>query len=975
MFYPMKNAVRRITILGLLWLAIAVMPATGQAHATVDVSGAITSDTTWTADGGPYVLTGDVTVAAGATLTIAPGAVVKGGGEYALFVLGTLRAVGDAENPVRLLNVDVGGGDNDHPAVPYQIEIGHAEVRGGRVHPAGMAGYGNLILRDSMIVDTKPKHPSPDNNSIHLWYPVADSAIERNVFYRSYGVNAGVSDGVTVTVRDNVFAEWKSDSAVYLWTLHNEGRFVLTHNAFLSTDRVAVKSHTEAGVAATHNYWGTTDASVIAQMVRDMHNAPELVGTVVFDPVLAEVPDSTPAWISIREPGYSFRTIAGEASQAHDLTVISSRPWTLATPSWLAASQRAGAAGVNVVALHVKDDLIGAGDHAGEVVVTTDDGVTARAPVHVTVSEQPAATDVSGAIDDVTVWSLAGSPYRLRGDVTVTAGATLFVEPGVVVDGVGAHAIHVLGALRAVGEPGNRVQLRDVNVVASPNVRDAPFQIEIQHADVRIDRLIPPTGSGIYGSLILRDSKVANLKEIHLWYPVEDVYIERNHFVDSVGISAGISDGVNLYVRNNVFERQQSSYEGYYAIHVWAAYGTSRPVVEYNSFLSTDRVAINHRPNWHCPMWSAQNNYWGATDAAHIKRMIYDWNEWNEFECGQTVRYEPFLTGPHLDTPTVPDMPASDPGQPINWVNGHLTEDVMWTAANSPYVLRDDVQVGRGVTLTIDPGAEIRGNGLAIRVYGRLHAVGTSAQPVRLIEVDVGGGDNDHNAVPYQIEIGYAEVRGGRVQPAGMAGYGSLILRDSMIVDTKPKHPSPDNNSIYLWYPVADSAIERNVFYRSYGVNAGVSDGVTVSVRDNVFAEWKSDNAVYLWTLSNEGRFVLTHNAFLSTDRVAVKSLYGTDVMAAHNYWGTADASIIAQMIRDRTNDPEQEGTVTYEPFLTEPHPDTPPLPPADELLEPIEPPDPVVPAEPDPNPDPTPDPDPEPAPQSTIYLPRIVSP
>jgi len=61
------------------------------------VSGAITQATTWYAGAGPYVLTGDVTVAPGATLTIESGTVIQsnGGG---LIVQGTLQAKGLADD-------------------------------------------------------------------------------------------------------------------------------------------------------------------------------------------------------------------------------------------------------------------------------------------------------------------------------------------------------------------------------------------------------------------------------------------------------------------------------------------------------------------------------------------------------------------------------------------------------------------------------------------------------------------------------------------------------------------------------------------------------------------------------------------------------------------------------------------------------------------------------------------------------------
>lgn len=59
-----------------------------------DVSGNITTDTTWTLAGSPYVVVDDVTVNPDITLTIMPGVQVRFNGSYALSVRGTLTAEG-----------------------------------------------------------------------------------------------------------------------------------------------------------------------------------------------------------------------------------------------------------------------------------------------------------------------------------------------------------------------------------------------------------------------------------------------------------------------------------------------------------------------------------------------------------------------------------------------------------------------------------------------------------------------------------------------------------------------------------------------------------------------------------------------------------------------------------------------------------------------------------------------------------------
>ena len=67
------------------------------------------------------------------------------------------------------------------------------------------------------------------------------------------------------------------------------------------------------------------------------------------------------------------------------------------------------------------------------------------------------ATDVSGHISQDTVWTLAGSPYRVTSDLIIDPGATLAIEAGVRVEVMDGVNIIVNGSLIVQGEPGNEV--------------------------------------------------------------------------------------------------------------------------------------------------------------------------------------------------------------------------------------------------------------------------------------------------------------------------------------------------------------------------------------------------------------------------------------------------------------------------------------------------------------------------------------
>ena len=110
--------IKRETFLPLIAI-LCLLFAISSASAATNVSGTISSDTTWTLADSPFVLEGTVTVSTGVTLTLQPGVVVKGNynPSYSsvLLVNGTLVADGTAAQPIVFTSFrdDSFGGDTN----------------------------------------------------------------------------------------------------------------------------------------------------------------------------------------------------------------------------------------------------------------------------------------------------------------------------------------------------------------------------------------------------------------------------------------------------------------------------------------------------------------------------------------------------------------------------------------------------------------------------------------------------------------------------------------------------------------------------------------------------------------------------------------------------------------------------------------------------------------------------------------------
>ncbi len=264
------------------------------------------------------------------------------------------------------------------------------------------------------------------------------------------------------------------------------------------------------------------------------------------------------------------------------------------------------------------------------------------------VADQP--TNVGGIVSSNTTWNLINSPYFITSDVSIAYGITLQIDADVKIIGNNGN-IKVFGILDSKGTDNAKIKFDNVNIVPGGGLTNEWFRINIDYAEVSSGSIYSPTGNSGYGSISLRNSVLTNIEYMYLWYPKEDCFIEKNLFINSGGISVGHSDNIKVYVRNNAFYQSTDDYGQEYAIKNWASYDTSETIVEYNSFLNTDRIALMLPGGYTSANITAINNYWNTTDTVIIEAMIYDKND--DLSSSDYITYSPFLSEPDPNTPDI----------------------------------------------------------------------------------------------------------------------------------------------------------------------------------------------------------------------------------------------------------------------------------------------------------------------------------
>lgn len=256
-------------------------------------------------------------------------------------------------------------------------------------------------------------------------------------------------------------------------------------------------------------------------------------------------------------------------------------------------------------------------------------------------------------------------------------------------------------------------------------------------------------------------------------------------------------------------------------------------------------------------------------------------------------------------------------------VGGIIDNDTTWSLADSPYNITSTIQINEGITLTIEPGVVINGNGFIIEFFYHLYAIGSYESRIVFNNVHLVSGSNTISSF---LHVVYALLNNSSIGIC-FGGNGSIIASDCIFQNY-------DSCSCYLGGPLFDSYIERNIFINTGGIEFDPrSDDIKIYIRNNVFynhaLDFSSKRAIFSISMYGPD-LVIQNNSFLSTDRIAldIDSFLSSPLIASNNFWNTTDLTIIDSMILDRNDDLDRYATIDYQPILNSPHADTPNVPP-----------------------------------------------
>ncbi len=496
------------------------------------------------------------------------------------------------------------------------------------------------------------------------------------------------------------------------------------------------------------------------------------------------------------------------------------------------------------------------------------------------------------SISTPTVWTAGSTPtYTLNGALTIAAGATLWIQPGVTVNVSGSYKILANGSFVVRGKSTARSVLRPTQVLCtdtSPRRSDWPGietgsasgNVSLEYADIycATNGVYFNLGSGslaytrvLNGSAGVRSLGTAAATS-HPQIVGQNELRGNTYGVYVEAYSSPTVNGNNLITGNTY---------GVYLSASTSATQNPAPVVNGNSLYANSAAnysAINVI-NPATTILNAQGNWWGTADPSAILATIEDRNT---SDYRPYVNYAGFLgsaggtsayTGPTLIGPITANT----------------------TLAAGSYLMLSDIVVNAAKTWTISAGVDIRtAAGRKILVNGTLQANGTSTQRARF-----------GSAKPYPAKNDWVGIE---VATGGIANLNYVRVEHAVNGVSFNSGGGTVTNSL--------------IRFCDTGVYVGPNSSPTINqgneISNNLYGIYVKGH----WTAAGPTAPVVNGNSLFAN---ATFNYYSTSfadpkptLNATGNWWGTAVPANIAATISAVSGSApvNTSGYLTAEPFL-----------------------------------------------------------
>lgn len=273
-----------------------------------EVSGILGSNATWTSDR-EYIVTGNILVPDGITLTIEAGTTVRFDPATAIQVDGNLFAVGSAGEPILFTSNSLAQSSGDwiglllNGTSSSQIELEYTitEYAGKFDGAYDPYGGGIRVLRDGNVSISNSIIRYNGFGGIGIGYYACGTppTIQRNSILLNGTGNQYYSGGIfmrsgcasySVDIDYNLI--WGNNTDGVKLTDYTWATFDMHHNTLYGNEPYDVEIlHTTQSISATLNYWGTDDGDQISSQIYDYYDSFTL-GEVLYDPYY-EAPSSS----------------------------------------------------------------------------------------------------------------------------------------------------------------------------------------------------------------------------------------------------------------------------------------------------------------------------------------------------------------------------------------------------------------------------------------------------------------------------------------------------------------------------------------------------------------------------------------------------------------------------------------------------------------------------------------------------------